>query len=677
MKIFVKTISFILVCTMLISALFSCTSVSNSSANDSKETSDSQAPVSDDASDSESEQSNVESDAPTSSDTENPDTADTDATDTESASDKEGSDFDVTTEESDTESESQEATDTESEESTESDIVLPEAENFPKNSFPILGNGKYVVQIVVSSEADAEDRFIANELRAALKEKTNVEISYKTDLVLNESTYDSNCFEIIIGCTNHEASKSVYASSSYNAYGAKVVGKNKIVFFFSTKAEGIELVEQFQKSIRSNDEGQYWVSSTLSLINTIDPNLTLLPKFPEPDSKLSTVDCYDDTKMVVVTNTTLEKFNTYCNTLKSSKFVEYSKRENIDGNYFRIYTQDDIAINAYFSNGRKQARIIIGPLKDIPSKEKDTTPETNKKPTLTMIGPSESTENGLALIYHLPNGKFLVIDGGYNLSDRLYKEFRELQPTGDIVVAGWFMSHPHGDHQESLEVVIEQHGHEIEIENIYFNYLHPEYYDDITGDSSASAKEGHSVTRLRELISKKLSRKTNIVKPHTGQIYTFGSATVEIISTIEDYLPGRIDNINTSSMIVRVNVEGTTTMVLADATSTLNDILLAMYNSHLESNIVTLAHHGIWVDTPEMYTRVSAEVLLWPSNTKRAQEFYHGNREPSYTTYSKPAINEALKQATDVFLARGTDTVLSLPYKTVGNKQDFINNVLN
>lgn len=657
MKTFVKLISLTLVCIMMLTTLLACTGgvpTADSTTTDAQS----------------EEASASDTDTSTSSDTES------DSNDTESSSNDTES-ADATSSES-----SEEENDTEdgsaSSESESAEDVTTQLDGFPKNSFPILANGKYVSNIVVSSTAGSEERLVASELKSLLKKETSVDTSVDTDLILNDENYDKGSYEIIIGHTAHEASRKVYDGTSYNAYGVKAIG-NKIVFFFSTKAEGLELVEQFERSLRSNDEGQFWVSSTLSLVNTIAPELNSLPAYPatNTDTDITIVDCYDNTKMIVIKNTTLEKFNEYCNTLKTKKFVEYSKRENIDGNYFRIYTKDNTAVNAYFSNGRKQARIIVGPLKDIPSKEKDTTPETNKNPTLTMIGPSESTENGLALIYHLPNGKFLVIDGGYNLSDRLYKEFRELQPTGPIVVTGWFMSHPHIDHQESLEVVIEQHGHEIEIENIYFNYLHPEYYDDITGDSSASAKEGHSVTRLRELISKKLSRKTNIVKPHTGQIYTFGSATVEIISTIEDYLPGRIDNINTSSMIVRVNVKGTTTMVLADATSTLNEILLAMYNSHLESNMVTLAHHGIWVDTPEMYKRVSAEVLLWPSNTKRAQEFYHGNRAPSNTTYSKPAINEALKQATDVFLARGTDTVLSLPYKTVGNKQDFINNVLN
>jgi hypothetical protein len=71
-----------------------------------------------------------------------------------------------------------------------------------------------------------------------------------------------------------------------------------------------------------------------------------------------------------------------------------------------------------------------------------------------------------------------------------------------------------------------------------------------------------------------------------------------------------------------------------------------------------------------------SKVLLWPSNKDSAKEFYHGTA-PSKTSYSKPAINEALNHATDVFLSRGTNVKLTLPYTPVGNKQQFIDNVLN
>ena len=546
----------------------------------------------------------------------------------------------------------------------------------PEDAFPLFVNGAYTVNVVISNDATSVERTVATKLRGALKAKTKVNIETITDYLKEGESYDANAYEILIGETSHNESAQIYKNATYDSYGIKTIGR-KMIFYFSDTEQGNALVELFSTAIKSNQKNDIWVSNTLSASKNETIELKDIPKYD--GGTQTTVDCSDNTKMVVVTNTDLNTFKAYCNTVVSSGYEQYSNRDDVDGNYFYTFTKGSMALTVYYSEGRKQTRIISGPTKDIPSKEVDNTPEDpNKyKPTLTMIGPSESTGNGLALIYQLPNGKFIIIDGGYFLSDRVYKELRELQPNATkFTIAGWFVSHPHMDHQESLENFIKLHANEINIENIYYNYAVPSYYDNLTSPDhqGEDQKEGHSVIRLRELIDKYLTRTTKIVKPHTGQIYNFGkSAKVEIISTIEDFLPTKLDNVNTASMIVKVTVAGSSTMALGDATSNTKNILLQMYDDNLKADIVTLAHHGVWVDTPEMYTKIGAKVLLWPSNTESAQDFYHGKT----TTYSKATIREALNQATDVFLARGTDTVLSLPYTPVGNKQEFIDTVLN
>ena len=557
--------------------------------------------------------------------------------------------------------------------------AAPDLSKLPENVFPLFVNGVYTVKIVTANNPKSIDRTIATKLRGALKAITKVTIDASTDYLKDGESYDPNAYEILIGETAHEESVEVHKNIPYDTYGIKLIGR-KIIFYFSDTTEGNVLVDLFSNAVKGNGNNTFWVSNTLSVAKCDTVELQNVPKYE--GGTQTEVETVDDTKMVVVANTDLAAFQKYCSTVTSSGYTLYSNRDNIDGNYFYTFTKGNSALTVYYTDGRKETRIISGPIKDIPSKEIDDTPEDPEKykPTLTMIGPSESIENGLALIYQLPNGKFLIIDGGYFLSDRVYKELRELQPDATkFTIAGWFVSHPHGDHQETLEKFIKLHANEVDIEAIYFNYHTPSYYDNLSSPDkqSESDKEGKAVIRLQNLIDQYLSRTTKIIKPHSGQIYTFGkSASVEIITTTDDFLPTKLDNVNSASLIIRVTVAGTSTMVLADATSTLNEIILKMYNSHLKSDMVTLAHHGIWVDTPEIYTRIAAKVLLWPANTSRAQEFYHGNRKPSYTTYSKETIREALKHATDAFLARGTDTVLPLPYTPIGNKQDFITNIL-
>lgn len=550
---------------------------------------------------------------------------------------------------------------------TGDDTPTADLSKFPSNVFPIFANSEYALRVVTSDSAPSFERDVATKLRSVIKDKTGKSLVASTDYLKTDEAYDPTMYEILVGETAHAESESVYNATAYDSYGIKIIGR-KMIFYFSTAKQGAELVSTFKSAIKDEKGTMFWTSNTLSTSKVSSININEIPKYPS--TKISTSDCADNTKMVRATSTDLNTFNEYCKSLESAGYKEYSKRENVDGNYFRIYTKGDVAVNAYFCTGRKEARIIVGPIKDIPSNDVDPTPESFT-PKLMFVAQSESVAGGLAMIYLLPNGKFLVIDGGGYLSDKLYQRMRELNPKASkITIAGWFLSHPHNDHQDSLENFIEAHAHDVDIEAIYFNYTTAAYFDLPNPDSDhIGSGEGHSVTRLRELIEKKLSRSTKIVKPHTGQIYTFGkSANVEIIWTVEDYMPTDLNDVNTASMVIRVTVAGTSTMILGDATQNSKAIILQMYNSHLKSDIVTLSHHGVWVFKPELYKRINAQVLLWPNNTKQAKEFWN----KSSSSEGRRTIKAAVDCAKDVYLAKGTDNTFTLPYKIVNNKSEFV-----
>ena len=542
----------------------------------------------------------------------------------------------------------------------------PDLSMFPENAFPIFDGTNYTLKVVCSDTANEAERSTAAKLRTALKGLTKKSLSPSTDFLAKGESFDSNAYEILVGETKHEESANTHKDIPYNSYGIKVVGK-KIIFFFSSIPEGEELISLFTSAIKTEKGGVLWVPNSISASKMSSVHLLNIPKYPS--NSLATIDCDRDTTMVVASNTDLTKFNEYCASLSDYGYTEYSSRQ-VENNIFKAYTKGNGMVYAYFCKGTKQARIIVGPATDLPSKEIDDTPET-VTPSISFVAQSNSTENGLALIYQLPNGKFIVVDGGYYLSDKIYKKLKGLQPdTQKITIAAWFVSHPHIDHQETLENFIVQHGMEINIENIFFNYVTPSYYDNLTEEPGESSKEGDSVAGLQADILTKLPRSTKIIKPHSGQVYSFGkSAQVEIIWTVEDYLPSTLDRINTSGMIIRVTVAGNSTMILADATSVTNAIILKMYDSHLKSDNVTLAHHGIWVDTPEMYKKINAKVLFWPSNTEQANKYYNQD-------YSRPAIQAALDAATDVYLAKGTDNKFELPYVFKYNKEEFIGSTL-
>ena len=364
--------------------------------------------------------------------------------------------------------------------------------------------------------------------------------------------------------------------------------------------------------------------------------------------------------MVVAEKTTLPQFHEYCDTLVKNGYTLYSSRDNVNGNYFRTFTKNNLALTVYFTVYSKTTRIVAGPIDDIPTKEVDTTPETHS-PTLTIVSQNESMDNGLGIIYKLPNGKFLIFDGGYTLNGKIFNILKKLTPNNEkIVIAAWFISHPHGDHQQALQSFLKSYRNEVTIESILFNYTTAEQYNSVT--TGADGVSG--LTSLTNTLSRYVDKNTKIIKPHTGQIYKYGSVEVEIMYTVEDVLPKTLDYLNTSSLVIRVKIGDHSHLILSDTTHVSGDIMRSMYGTYLESEMVQLAHHGTYPGNASLYEMIKGKVLIWPSN--------YANVKAQQTN---TAVVAAIKHASDIYVANAGDITLNIPYTIVNNKDEFLSKI--
>ena len=140
--------------------------------------------------------------------------------------------------------------------------------------------------------------------------------------------------------------------------------------------------------------------------------------------------------------------------------------------------------------------------------------------------------------------------------------------------------------------------------------------------------------------------------------------TAGIEKMIDDILPSKLDYVNSSSMVVRFKVGSQTILALADTTHSVSTALQNTYGSYLKSDMVQLAHHGTYPGHASLYTKINAQVLFWPSNTSNAKK-----------QYSDSAVKEALNKAKDIYLAKGTDITIPLPYTVKNNKKDFLKSI--
>jgi hypothetical protein len=181
--------------------------------------------------------------------------------------------------------------------------------------------------------------------------------------------------------------------------------------------------------------------------------------------------------------------------------------------------------------------------------------------------------------------------------------------------------------------------------------------------TNASDAYGSTET-IKPVIANYLTSSTNVIKPHTGQIYKFGSSSIEILYTVEDYMPNTVSDLNQTSMVVRFTVGGQTIIALGDILEQAATIICNMHGSYLKSDIVQLAHHGTTPGTKALYTNINAPILLWPSCAS--------NVKARYQSSGHEALTEAVRVAKDIYLAGDGTKTLNLPLSVVNNKSAFL-----
>ena len=529
--------------------------------------------------------------------------------------------------------------------------------SFASNAFPLFLDGSYLFDAIMPDKPTDAEYTVYAKLRSEMKKATGKTLQTNTDYLKEGDKHSTSAPEILVGLTNYTESINVYENMENESYGIKIVGK-KIVFYFSRVDEGLKLVSSFISAMTNQNKEKIWIKKTYSLSSTSRLTSSPIPKYTDSTTSYN---CYDDTTMLLAKKSSLTNYKSYCENLVSKEgFTEYSKRDNVNGNYFRTYTKGNMALTVYYNKSDTSVRIISGPITDIPQKDTSSAKETNKTPSISLLyqglKPNGVTQwgSGLGMVFHLPNGKFIIYDGGYTANDGLYKKLKELAGSNDIIIAAWIISHPHGDHEEAFDKFLSTHADEVRIESIMYNYT--QFKDDY-GDTET----------IKGYVNKYLDGKTMIVKPHTGQIYSFGTSTVEILHTVEDYMPSIVKDPNNASMVVRITVSGKSTLLLGDAhQGTTDKFLINTYGSHLKSDMVQLSHHGTDPGSADLYNNIKAQVIFWPSSKDNVQDKYKSGS----SSYS--GLTKAFSLASDVYLASEGPITITLPYTIKNNKSSFL-----
>jgi len=538
-------------------------------------------------------------------------------------------------------------------------------------SLPIFENGKYTVRIItpaasgsIGEAADTISSYIARKL----KEETGVTADRYIDRrKFNDE--DNEIIEILVGPTVREESIKAHEDLGYNEY-AVACTENKILVCGYTAAELKKAANQFLNSVIKNkaENGDLFFDPEDQFTRQNTSMLNSLPVYLGGGLD-SIIEAGDNTKLVVISNTSSEEFNEYKDKLEEHGFEEYTSRE-IKDNQFTTYKNEKYTVNASYYDFEKSARITIERLARDTGLKEDDKYEAICEPMITMIGleANSDTRNGLSLLIRLEDGRFIVIDGGHNAVDNAKNLYDEIKRQAkdyaaedkDIEIAAWVITHVHGDHVGML-CGQKSTFKDIKIDRVIANVIDRTELDKAKADEAYkdnySDTEGHNDVKIGPTAD---YFGAYYHKAHTGQVFYMGGCEMEILYSPETYSPRVFNAFNTTSLVLRFVIKDQVIIVTGDATGNALEITADMYGDYLKCDIMTVAHHGYstWGNNDGV---IKAYDLMRPSTVLWVQG------STTYPTYKTKEYNKVLfeyEEFKEVFVAgkRGEYTRLTLPY---------------
>ena len=219
---------------------------------------------------------------------------------------------------------------------------------------------------------------------------------------------------------------------------------------------------------------------------------------------------------------------------------------------------------------------------------------------LWMLGSATGAQN-LSIVIKSPNGKLVVIDGGWEAdADKLSSL---IQQQGGKVDA-WLITHPHEDHVGALCAILNDSSRKIKIDKIYCSLAAPDWYRQVSPTGAGIADQLlNAFTKLSVgTVTNNIGRGTEI---------NIDDVNIRVLNNRGVYT---YNGVNNSSMVYKIRVSGQSILILGDlAYDGGKDLIKTCTAAELKSDIVQMAHHGQQGVDQDAYTLIAPTTCLWPT----------------------------------------------------------------
>ncbi len=405
--------------------------------------------------------------------------------------------------------------------------------------------------------------------------------------------------EIILGISAREEAQAVLSELEYNQYKITVVN-GKIVIAAWSNVTLKQAVGEFVKLLKSSiydgmillDGDSLSLTGSTATFSDID-----LPAYPAGEIK-GIYDCGDGVSEILIDDTTASDFSAYKSALLAAEYVLYDEH-TANNNLYAVYNKasDDRSVFVSYTNSTKVAKIIVSPLEEMLPKE----PEVKTKiadTTFAMLAVGNEFNGakayGASFVIRLEDGRFVVIDGGMNVTsevDELYSYLNNNKTSSHSKpqIAAWIITHPHGDHYGVLSGFASKHGSKVELERMIYNVSADSGFSPEAGENQIKASTGFGSIAAQAM--NKMNCKT-AVKVHTGQEFYLGNVKFEVLFTHEDLYPGLFKYVNDLSIVFMVSIENKKLLLTGDIEGDATKQLMTQFGDYLKCDYIQIAHHG-------------------------------------------------------------------------------------
>lgn len=317
----------------------------------------------------------------------------------------------------------------------------------------------------------------------------------------------------------------------------------------------------------------------------------------------------------VIPSADADLFSSYCRLLEKEDFEQKEARTN-GGQFYAAYSRDNIGFFLNYYEGTREL-YMVEETDCLYFSFCDKARGQSVAPQITQV---ELEDFGMCYAIRLSDGRFVVMDGGRPFepdADRLFKCLKEGSPYETPVIACWIMTHPHSDHFEGYLAFMAKYADEVEIESYLLNFPEHddfEHYAKLAQSDNRFETDSSSYANIPPMYEYMKKSGGIIYMGHTGQIYRFTDAVIEILACMDDTIHAT-DSINSSSLVMRMELGGQVILFMTDASfsaAKLND----KYGSYLKADILQVPHHGFSNGTTEEsirgYDLISPKVCMMP-----------------------------------------------------------------